>query len=404
MFVMERLIDIAARQTGIDRIELRRRNLVPESMMPYTNPFGMVYDSGAYHRVMERVLALGDWEGFPARRAAARTRGKCRGIGIANYVDTATGAPRERAEITVKPEGDGTIEVVIGTVSQGQGHETSFAQLVGEWLGVPFDGVHLVTGDTDRVSVGGGAHSGRALRLGSIVMLNASNAIIEKGLRIASHLLEAATPDLEFSEGAFRVKGTDRAVGLFAVARAAETRTDLPEDLRGPLRGEGDETVNLASFPYGCHVCEVEVDPETGCTEIVRYSAVDDCGRAINPMIVHGQVHGGIVQGVGQALWEQVVYDRDSAQLLTGSFMDYAMPRADLLPFFTTELSEVPCPTHPLGMRPAGEGGTTPALGVVINAIVDALAEFGVSHVEMPATPERVWRAIREAPRRHGGR
>src|SRR4051794_28563965 len=404
MFVMERLIDLAARQTGIDRIELRRRNLVPESMMPYTNPFGMVYDSGAYHLVMERVLEIADWDGFPARRAAARERGRCRGIGLANYVDTATGAPRERAEITVKPADDdsGEIEVVVGTVSQGQGHETSFAQLVTEWLGVPFDSIRLVTGDTDRVSVGGGAHSGRALRLASIVMLNASNIIIEKGLRIAGHLLEAATPDLEFSDGQFRVKGTDRAIGLFEVARAAATSTDLPEELRGPLKGEGDETVNIASFPYGCHVCEVEIDPETGRTEIVRYNAVDDCGRAINPLIVHGQIHGGIVQGVGQALWEQVVYDRDTAQLLTGSFMDYAMPRADLLPFFNTELSEVPCPTHPMGMRPAGEGGTTPALGVVINAIIDALAEFGVTHVEMPATPERVWRALQNAQRSHG--
>src|SRR3954447_19155777 len=399
MFVMERLIDLAANETGLDRIELRRRNLVPEAMMPYTNPFGMVYDSGAYHRVMERVLEIADWNGFPARRQEAKARGKCRGIGVANYVDTATGAPRERAEITVKPEGDGMIEIVVGTVSQGQGHETSFAQLVTEWLGVPLDSVRLVTGDTDRVSVGGGAHSGRALRLASIVMLNASNIIIEKGLRIAGHLLEAAIPDLEFANGQFRVKGTDRAVGLFEVARAAEIRADLPEDSRGPLKGEGDETVNIASFPYGCHVCEVEVDPETGRTEIVRYSAVDDCGRAINPMIVHGQIHGGIVQGVGQALWEQIVYDRDTAQLLTGSFMDYPMPRADLLPFFNTELSEVPCPTHPLGMRPAGEGGTTPALGVVINAIVDALAEFGVTHVEMPATPERVWRAIQDAIR-----
>jgi carbon-monoxide dehydrogenase large subunit len=403
MFVMERLIDLAARQTGIDRIELRRRNLVPEAMMPYTNPFGMVYDSGHYHEVMERVLEIADWQGFPARRAEARRRGRYRGIGVANYVDTATGAPRERAEITVKPQGNGEIEVVVGTVSQGQGHETSFAQLITEWLGVPLDSVRLVTGDTDRVSVGGGAHSGRALRLASIVMLNASNIIIEKGLRIAGHMLEAAAADLEFSGGAFRVKGTDRAIGLFEAARAALERDDLPEELHGPLRGDGDETVNLASFPYGCHVCEIEVDPETGQSEIVRYSAVDDCGRAINPMIVHGQIQGGIAQGVGQALWEQVVYSRDDAQLLSGSFMDYAMPRADLLPFFTTELSEVPCTTHPLGMRPAGEGGTTPALGVVINAIVDALSEFGVTHIEMPATPERVWRAIQDAPRRHEG-
>jgi carbon-monoxide dehydrogenase large subunit len=404
MFVMERLIDLAARQTGIDRIELRRRNLVPEEMMPYTNPFGMVYDSGHYHEVMEKVLRLADWQGLPARRAEARARGRCRGIGVANYVDTATGAPREKAEVTVLPKGNsgGEIEVIVGTVSQGQGHETTFAQLITEWLGVPLDSVKLVTGDTDRVSVGGGAHSGRALRLGSIVMLNASNEIIEKGLRIASHVLEAATADLEFSGGEFRVKGTDRALDLFEVARVAASRADLPEELRGPLRAESDETVNLAAFPYGCHVCEVEIDPDTGFTEIVRYSAVDDVGRAVNPMIVHGQVHGGILQGVGQAMREQVVYDRGSGQLLTGSFMDYAMPRADSVPFFTCELSEVPTPTHPLGIRPAGEGGTTPALGVVINAIVDALAHFGVSHIEMPATPERVWRAIQEARGRAG--
>jgi len=396
MFVMERLIDLAARQTGIDRIELRRRNLVPESMMPYTNPFGMVYDSGAYHRVMERVLWLADWNEFPARRQESRRHGKCRGIGVANYVDTATGAPREKAEVTVKPEGPvgGTVEVVIGTTSQGQGHETSFAQLMTEWLGVPIDSVKLVTGDTDRVSVGGGAHSGRALRLGSIVMFNSSNQIIEKGLKIASHVLEAAIEDIAFAGGRFEVKGTDRAIGIFEAARAALERPDLPEELRGPLQGVSDETVNLAAFPYGCHVCEVEVDPETGEIAIVRYTAVDDCGRAVNPMIVHGQVHGGIVQGVGQALWEQCVYEAGTGQVLSGSFMDYAMPKADMVPFFDTELSEVPSPTHPLGIRPAGEGGTTPALGVVINAVVDALAEFGVTHIEMPATPERVWRAI----------
>jgi carbon-monoxide dehydrogenase large subunit len=392
MFVMERLIDLAAKQTGIDRIELRRRNLVPESAMPYTNPFGMVYDSGEYHACMARGLELGDWQGFPARQAEAKTRGKCRGIGVANYVDTATGAPREKAEMVVKAEG--IVEVAIGTVSQGQGHETSFAQLVTEWLGVPIDSVRLVTGDTALVSVGGGAHSGRALRLGSIVMLNASKAIIEKGLQIASHLLEADVADLEFTAGNFTVKGTDRAIGIFAVAAAAVQRNDLPDELRGPLGAESDETVNLAAFPYGCHVCEVEIDPETGVLDIVRYTAVDDVGRAVNPMIVHGQVHGGIVQGVGQAIMENAWYDPDSGQLLAGSFMDYAMPRADCMPFFDCELSEVPSPTHPLGIRPGGEGGTTPALGVVINAVVDALAEYGVDHVEMPATSERIWRAI----------
>src|SRR5712671_6686003 len=392
MFVMERLIDLAARQYGCDRLELRRRNLVPESAMPYRNPFGMVYDSGAYHRVMERVVALGDWDGFQARRGEARGRGKYRGIGVANYVDTATGTPRERAEVTVLP--DGIVEVVVGTVSNGQGHETSFAQLIGEWLGVPIDAVRLVTGDTDRVSVGGGSHSGRALRLASIVMLNASRDIIDKGLKIASHVLEAAATDLEFVEGRFAVKGTDRSLGIFEVAAEALRRNDLPDDLRGPLSAESDQTINIASFPYGCHVCEVEVDPDTGVVAIARYTAVDDVGRAVNPMIVHGQIHGGITHGVGQAMIEYCVYDRETGQLLSGSLLDYAMPRADTLPFFATELSEVPTPTHPLGIRPAGEGGTTPALGVVINAIVDALSEFGVTHIEMPATPERVWRAI----------
>ena len=394
MFDVQRLIDLAARKCGFDRLELRRRNLVPESAMPYRNPFGMVYDSGAYHKVMERVIALGDWAGFPARRAEARARGNYRGIGVSNYVDTATGTPRERAEVTVLP--DGIVEVVVGTVSNGQGHETSFAQLIGEWLGVPLDSVRLVTGDTDRVAVGGGAHSGRALRLASIVMLNASRDIIAKGTQIAGQMLEAAAADLEFADGRFRVKGTDRSIGIFEAAAAALHRNDLPDELRGPLAAESDETVNLASFPYGCHVCEVEVDPDTGVVEIVHYAAVDDVGRAVNPLIVHGQVHGGITHGLGQALSEYCVYDRDTGQLLSGSLLDYALPRADRVPFFTTELSEVPTPTHPLGIRPAGEGGTTPALGAVVNAIVDALAEFGVTHIEMPATPARVWRAIHD--------
>jgi carbon-monoxide dehydrogenase large subunit len=391
MFVLERMIDLAAQQCGLDRIELRRRNLVREAAMPYRNPFGLVYDSGAYHEVMERALALGDWAGFALRRAEAKRRGRRRGIGVATYVDTATGVPRERAEITVRPEG--LVELVIGTVSSGQGHETSFAQLLNEWLGVPLDSVALVQGDTERVSVGGGSHSGRALRLGSIVMLGASNQIIEKGLRIASQVLEAALEDLTFTAGRFVVKGTDRSIGIFEVAAAAERRNDLPDDLRR-LDGIGDETVSLAAFPYGCHVCEVEVDPDTGRVEIARYAAVDDVGRAVNPMIVHGQVHGGIAHGIGQALVERMFYDARSGQLLSGSLMDYAIARADEVPSLMTQLSEVPSPTHPLGIRPAGEGGTTPALGAVVNAVVDALREFGVTHIDMPATPERVWRAI----------
>ncbi|RPI46595.1 MAG: xanthine dehydrogenase family protein molybdopterin-binding subunit [Betaproteobacteria bacterium] len=392
MYVMERLIDLAARELGFDRVELRRRNLLRSAELPYTNPFGMVYDSGDYHDAMQRVLALGDWEGFPARRREAKARGKCRGIGIANYVDTATGVPRERAEITVHPEG--RVDVVIGIVSNGQGHETSFAQLVHEFLGVDIEQVRLVAGDTDVVSVGGGTHSGRGMRMGSVVIWNSARQIVAKATRIAARVLECDPSVVKFAGGRFFTEGAQRSATLFEIAAEATRLSDLPEDLRGPLTAFSDEMFELPSYPYGCHVCEVEIDPELGTLEIVRYSAVDDVGRAVNPMIIHGQVHGGIVQGVGQALLEQCHYDPDSGQLLTGSFMDYAMPRADNFPFFATEISEVPCTTHPLGIRPAGEGGTTPALGVLINAVVDALADYGVKHIEMPATPERIWRAI----------
>ncbi len=397
IFVMERLIDLAARECGFDRVAIRKRNLVTEREMPYKNPFGVEYDNGDYIGGMNMALKLGDWAGFKKRRAAAKKRGKYRGIAVGNYVDISTGVPREKAEITVLPEG--AVELVIGIVSQGQGHETSFAQLVTEWLGVPIECVRFVAGDTDRVTVGGGAHSGRGMRLGSIVIKKSSDGIIEKGMRIAEHLLETAAADIEFKNGRFAVKGTNHAVGLFEVARAAAERKNLPDDLAGPLYAACDETVAEASFPYGAHVCEVEVDPETGSVRLVNYAAVDDVGRAVNPLIIHGQVHGGIAQGVGQALFEHAHYDPQSGQLLAGSFMDYAMPRAADLPFYATQLSEVPSSTHPLGIRPAGEGGTVPALAVVVNAIVDALAEFGVRHVEMPATPERVWRAINDARR-----
>jgi carbon-monoxide dehydrogenase large subunit len=398
IFVMERLIDLAARECGYDRVAIRRKNLVTEKEMPYKNPFGVEYDNGDYIGGMDMALKLGDWAGFKRRRAEAKKRGKYRGIGVGNYVDISTGVPREKAEITVKP--DGVVELVIGIVSQGQGHETSFAQLVTEWLGVPIDSVRFISGDTDRVTVGGGAHSGRGMRLGSIVIKKSTDGIVEKGLRIAEHLLETAAADIEFKNGRFTVKGTNHAIGLFEVARAALERNDMPDDLRGPLYAACDETVLEASYPYGAHVCEVEVDADTGKVTLINYAAVDDVGRAVNPLIIHGQVHGGIAQGVGQALLEHAHYDPESGQMLAGSLMDYAMPRASDLPFYATELSEVPSSTHPLGIRPAGEGGTVPALAVVINAIVDALSELGVRHVEMPATPERVWQAIQVAAAR----
>ena len=395
MFVLERLVDMAAAAHGFDRVALRRGNLVPESAMPFPNPLGMTYDSGDYETAMDSAVAAADWDGFPGRRRESRLRGRCRGIGIANYIETSTGAPRERAEITVRSEE--RIDVVIGTLSSGQGHETSFAQLAAEWFGVALDEVNLITGDTDIVSVGGGSHSGRSMRLAGITMGKATDEIVERGRRIAACLMEAAEEDVAFADSRFEVSGTDRSVGLFDVARAAERGDGLPDDLRGPLAGISDETVRVAAFPYGCHVCEVEVDPETGTVEILRYTGIDDVGRAINPMILHGQAHGSIAQGLGEAMMELSVYDPASGQALAASFMDYAMPRADDLPSFHTEISEVPTPDNPLGIRSGGEGGTTPSLAAYVNAVVDALAEFGVNHLEMPVRPESVWHAIRAA-------
>jgi aerobic carbon-monoxide dehydrogenase large subunit len=397
MFVIERLIDLAADRLGLDPVALRRRNLVPVEAQPYRNPLGIAYDSGNYRGAMEMALGLADWDGCPARRAEAKARGRLRGIGIANYVEITTGAPRERAEIAVSPEG--RVELVMGTMSSGQGHETSFAQLVAEWLGVPFAAIDYVAHDTARVRAGGGSHSGRSMKLAVPVIGRATDEIIDKGRRIAAHLFEANVADIEFGAGRFRVAGTDREIGIFEVAAAAVRRTGLPPELQGPLAAVSDQTLPVASFPYGTQVCEVEVDPETGAVAIVGYAAVDDVGRAVNPMILHGQTHGGIAQGAGQALFEDCRYDPQTGQLLAASFMDYAMPRADTLPLLATALSEVPAPTNRLGVRSGGEGGTTPALAVVINAIVDALGELGVRHIELPATPERVWRAIREAKR-----
>jgi carbon-monoxide dehydrogenase large subunit len=353
----------------------------------------MTYDSGAYEQILDRTLALADWDGFVARRAASRAAGKYRGIGLGTYVESQSGSPFEEAVVHVRPQGE--IEVEIGTLSSGQGHETSYAQLLADWLGVENHRVRLVTGDTDRNKFAAGSHSGRSIRLASVTMHAASRQIIEKGLQIAAHLLETAEADINFADGRFTVTGTDRAVDLFAVAAAAERDTRLPEALRGPLKGKGDVVSRISSFPHGWHVAEVEIDPDTGKVELVRYTAIDDVGRAVNPMIIHGQTHGGIAQGMGQALMEHCVVDIESGQPLAGSFMDYAMPRAGDLPFFATDLSEVPSTTHPLGFRGGGEGGITPALGVITNAVVDALAEFGVTHIEMPATPEKLWRAMR---------
>ena len=396
MFVIERLIDIACQRHGFDRIELRRRNLVPPTAMPYRNPLGLVYDSGDYPASLEQVLEMGDWAGFESRRAEARTRNRYRGIGVAHSLELNTGLPRERAEITI--DATGMVELVLGTMSAGQGHETTFAQVISEWLGVKLSQVKLVTGDTERVQAGGGSGSARSMRLGSWVIAKAADQIVERGRKIAAVILDAAEQDIEFAQPHFALKGTNRTVSIFEAAAAA-LGNSVPVELRGPLTGISDEVMSQPSFAYTCSVCEVEVDPDTGVVDVVRYATVDDCGRAINPLLIHGQTHGGIAQGIGQALWEQCFYDRQSGQLISGTFMDYAMPRADRLPSFKSEITEVPSVTNPLGMRGGSEGGITSALAVVANAIVDALKEFGIEHIELPASSERVWNLIRASRR-----
>ena len=381
MFVIERLIDMAARKHGFDRVELRRKNLI--RALPHRNAFGITYDSGDYVGTLDKVLELADWSGYAERHRASVARGLRRGLGLGGYIESQSGAPNERAEVTVR--GDGTVEVVIGTLSAGQGHATSFAQLVTEWLGIPADKVAIETSDSDRIVYGAGSHSGRSMRHAGTTIHQASQGIIAQGLKLAAQDLEASEADIAFAEGRFTVKGTDRAVGLVDLAAR-----------HGPIADAGEVQSRVGSYPYGWHVCEVEVDAETGVVRIERYTTIDDVGRAVNPLILHGQTHGGIVQGAGQALMEHIVYDRDG-QLLSGSFLDYAMPRADDFPAFVTALSEVPSTNHPLGFRGGGEGGITPALGVIINAVVDALADLGVTHIDMPASPERVWRAIHEA-------
>jgi carbon-monoxide dehydrogenase large subunit len=398
MFVMERLIDLAAQEHGFDRLDLRHRNLIPAAALPYRNAVGLTYDSGRYDDVMNIALERGKWETFEKRRADAIRRGRLRGIGVANYIEIASGIPRERAEVTVLPEE--VIEVVIGTLSSGQGHETSFAQVITTALGVRFKEVRLVQGDTMRVTAGGGSHAGRSMRLAGVVMGKAAAAVLDRARLIAAHILEADASTLHFEDGRFSQVGANTSVSLYDLALAAERDKTLPEDLQGPLTATCDEVSKAAGFPFGSHVCEVEIDPETGALEVVNYVAVDDVGRAVNPLILHGQAHGAIAQGLGQALSEICSYDTSSGQLLSGSFMDYAMPRADRMPAYDTIISETPAASNPLGIRAGGEGGTTPALAVLANAVIDALRDYNVKHLEMPITSQRIWKAIHSSSSR----
>ncbi|MBT5109307.1 MAG: xanthine dehydrogenase family protein molybdopterin-binding subunit, partial [Rhodospirillaceae bacterium] len=391
IFAIERLIDTAAAELGMDPVALRRRNFVTPDQMPYTNAVGMTYDSGEYEAALDKAMALADWDGFTARRATAMANGKRLGRGLAHYVESSIGSPIEQAQIHVRQDLSGLdeIHVVIGTQPSGQGHETSFAQVAAEWLGIPIEQVRIVLGDTNIVEVGGGSHSGRSMRMAGTVIVKAADAFIAKGKRLAADILEAAVSDIDFGDGRFFVTGTDRGLTIFELAAKA------PDN--DPLSAVESNEMHTPVFPNGCHVCEVEVDPETGHLNIQRYTAIDDVGRAINPLIVDGQTHGGIVQGVGQAMWEQCVFD-EHGQPLSGSFMDYGMPRALHFPSFKTALHEVPSPTNPLGVKAGGEGGTTPALAVIVNAVVDALREPGIDNpalrdLTMPLTPEKIWRA-----------
>ena len=389
IYMIERLIDQASEQYGFDKVELRRQNLIQSNDMPFTNGVGVTYDSGDYKAAMEEAMRESDWCGFEDRKVESAKRGLCRGRGIANYIEVTSGIPRERAEITIT--NDGYVELVVGTMSSGQGHETSFPQLICEWLEIPFDKIRFVVNDTNRVSVGGGSHSGRSMRLVSIAASEAVQELLDNGKRVAAHALQTSLEEIKYAEGAFRSPG-GASLDLWAAAKTAEKEPDLPK-----LEGIGDIVNRVGGYPYGAHACEVEVDPETGHVEILEWTANDDVGRAVNPLILHGQAHGAAAQGIGQAMLEAIEYDPKSAQLLTGSFMDYAMPRADNMPSFKTLVTEIPASSHPHGIRPGGEGGTTPALGLLINAIVDALSDYGVTHIEMPASPERVWRAIQDA-------
>lgn len=394
-YVMERLIEVAARETGIDAIALRRRNHIPPKAMPYRTPVGVTYDSGEYDANLQKAMELADWNGFETRKAESASRGLLRGRGVANYIQVASGVPFEWGALRIKP--DGVVEISSGTHNHGQGHETVFAQLIVDRLGVPFESVHLIMGDTDRIPRGQGTHGSRSMMLaGPLIAIN-SDTIIDKARRIAAFRLEAAEADIAFSEGTLTVAGTDLALDLFEVAAIAESDETLPDELRGPLATESDYTTPDATYPSGTHICEVEVDPETGSVRLDRFTAIDDVGRAINPMILFGQSHGGIAQGVGQALLEDCRYDAETGQLLSGSLLDYCLPRADDLPSIAVGLNETLSPVNVLGVKGAGESGSTGAPPAVINAVTDALSERGVTHIDMPATPERVWQAIRAA-------
>ncbi|MBI4628681.1 MAG: molybdopterin-dependent oxidoreductase, partial [Candidatus Rokubacteria bacterium] len=396
---IERVIDVAAHELGLDRVELRRKNLIPASAMPFKTGLVFTYDCGDFARGMEMALELADHAGFEKRRAEARRRGKLRGLGIANPVEVAggpyTSVNPDTAELRVNP--DGSVSLFAGSTSMGQGNETAFAQIVSDRLGVPPERIQVFWGDSDLLGAGRGNGGSGALTVGGSAVARAAEKAVERGRRIAARLLEAAPEDVVLRDGRFTVAGTDRGVTFAAVARAAYQPRQLPAGLEPGFSETATFTPPAVTFPNGCHACEVEIDEETGLVRVVRYTVVDDVGRMVNPMLVKGQIHGGVVQGLGQGLFELLAYDGATGQLLAGSFMDYALPRADDVPFFDVDSHEVPTQVNPLGAKGVGEAGTVGALPALLNAVNDALAPLGVRHLDMPVTPERVWRAIRNA-------
>ena len=395
IYVVERMVDAAARELGLDPVELRRRNFIPERSMPFETKLETVYDSGAFDKATGMAVALADRDGFARRRADSAARGLRRGLGVTYFIEL--GAPFND-RMTLHFDESGGVTVGAGTHSHGQGHETVYAQMAAEWLGVPFGSVRLVQGDTDAVAYGRGTYGLRSMTIGGSALKAAADQVVAKARRMAAHLLEAAEEDVEFAAGTFTVAGTDKAIGITDVAKASFMPVGWPPEFGIGLEATGTYTpASAGNFPNGCHVCEVEVDPETGRTEILRYTGVDDSGVIVNPLLFAGQIHGGIAQGIGQALCEKLAFDAETGQVRSGTFLDYCMPRAGDMPSFTLDHIELPCPTNPLGVKGAGESGTVAAVPVVVHAILDALAADGVTHIDPPATPHRVWQAIRTA-------
>jgi len=397
IYLIERLVERAAQVTGIDRVELRRRNLIKPDAMPYHTPTHHSYDSGEFEKMMDRCLALSDWRGFAARRKESERQGKLRGRAVTPYIELG-GVLNERMELRFDP--GGTVTIIAGTHSHGQGHATAFAQLVAEWLGVPFEAINYIQGDTDKVTFGRGTYAARSSLVGGNALRVAADSLIARGKEMAGALMEAAPADIEFKAGTYTVAGTDRRMSIGEVARGFFAPMGPVLKLGLGLDGVGTwsgRPGGAPNYPNGCQVCEVEVDPETGTIRIDRFAAVDDLGMVINPSICEGQIHGGIAQGVGQALLEGIVYDGQSGQLLTGSFLDYGMPRATDFPLIQSELVEIPATTNPLGIKAIGEAGTIAAPPTIVNAVLDALQGCGVEHIDMPLTPSRVWHAAHAA-------